>query len=86
MVNGFARIFTNLQSVPPGYKFKAVVFGVIFCVVPLDYREDSKYCFYELTPKDKQTVGEALQYLIGGLEYRIDIFYDFLNQLRIVRN
>lgn len=66
-------------------KFAPILIRMLLSTVPRDYREDAKYCFYDLTEPDKQTLHEAFQYLIGGIEYRINSCFDCVNQ-RILLN
>ena len=57
---------------------------IIICLLgtlPKDYREDAKYCFYELTDRREQTLSQALQYLIGGLEYRIEGCFEIVEKI-----
>lgn len=48
--------------------------------LPNSYKEEAKYCFYIET--NTQTIPEAFQYALGGIEYRIRKFiFGFSNYL-----
>lgn len=60
--------------------FREAIISCLLNTLPKDYREEAKYCFYELEKKEEQTIFQVLPYLIGGLEYRFEDCYEIFNQ------
>jgi CRISPR/Cas system-associated endonuclease Cas1 len=74
--NWFKRT-TRRQMVKQIVKEK--IYLTLLETLPKSYKEEAKNCFWE--EKDRQSISEAFQYFLGGIEYRIRKIFFALSDL-----